>query len=149
MSANDLVMRARVLAESLFQDTFMAYAPGGTAEDERGMEIPGYDDRGAVLGKVAGTSRQSRDTAARTIRIGNVDVTVIEAGLHIPVSAPVPDSGQYGVGWEYELIEPGPMTDPALKGTRWLVVSAPSKSYMTARRFDIAQIPSQQVSEED
>jgi hypothetical protein len=44
------------------------------------------------------------------------------------------------VGWEYVLTELGPLTDPSLLNSRWLVVDAPAKSYATARRLDVVRL---------
>jgi hypothetical protein len=66
---------------------------------------------------------------------------VVEGGLHIPIDSPVPAVGKYGVGWEYVLTDLGPLTDPSLLNSRWLVVDAPAKSYATARRLDVVRLP--------
>lgn len=129
----------RGMARSLFADTFTAYAPA-TATIVNGFEVPGYSSQGTTPGKVAGSSMQTRDTATRTVTVGAMELLVVEGGLHIPISAPVPVAGEYGTGWEYALTTPGPLTDPALTGSRWLVVSVPAKSYATARRLDVCRI---------
>jgi len=121
-------------------DTFTAYSPNGTTTDANGFEVPAYANEGETVGKIAGPSMQSRDTATRTERIGGMDRPVVEGGLHIPVSADMPAVGEYGVGWEYVLTDLGPMTDPSLQDSRWLVVDAPAKSYATARRLDVCRL---------
>lgn len=128
-------------AESLMQDTFTAYSPtGATTTDANGFEVPAYANQGDTPGKIAGPSMQSRDTNARTVTVGGMDRPVVEGGLHIPVSAAVPKVGEYGTGWEYVLVDLGPMTDPSLLNSRWLVVDAPAKSYATARRLDVVRL---------
>jgi hypothetical protein len=132
----------RTEAEATYQDTFTAYRPDATATatDANGFEVPGYATAGTTPGKVAGPSAQSRDTNARTVTIGGSERPVIEGGLHVPVSAPVPATGEYGTGWEYVLTALGPLTDPSLLNSRWLVVDAPAKSYATARRLDVVRL---------
>jgi hypothetical protein len=126
-------------AESLMADTFTAYAPDGTTTDAYGDEVPAYTPEGSTFGKVQGTT--ARDPITRTVVIGGVDRPVVEGGLQIPLSAPVPVAGPRGTGWEYVCTAVGPLSDPALLGTRWLVVNAPTKSYATARRLDVAEVP--------
>ncbi len=48
--------------------------------------------RGTTAGKNQGPSR-GRDTEARTVRVGGADLTVIQGGLHLPVSAFLGDVG--------------------------------------------------------
>lgn len=122
-------------------DTFTAYSPtGDPATDPDGMETLEYYAQGTTLGKITGGSRQSSDTAVREIRVGGVSRQVVEGGLHIPVDAPSPTGGDLGEGWEYELTAVGPSTPADLLNSRWLVVDAPSKSYMTARRLDVVRL---------
>jgi len=114
-------------------DTFTAYASevitsGGLEED---FWEPQYD----TLGKLAGSSAQSRDTASRTVTIGDVERPVLEGGLHIPLSSALP-----AIGWEFECIAVGSASDPSLLGRRWRVVSVPAKSFATARRLDVAEV---------
>lgn len=125
-------------AESLMTDTFAAYAPGGrTAQDEgTGLEVPVLDARGSTPGKIQGPSQQSSDTNTRTETIGGVPVEVISGGLHIPVSSPKPE-----IGWEYQCTAVGPRSPAALLNTRYRVVNVPLKSWMTAYRLDVVQIP--------
>lgn len=131
-------MRAR--AESMYLDTFTAYSPSGTTTDADGFKHPTYASEGTTPGKVAGPSMQARDTNAREVVVGGVSRPVVEGGLHIPVSAAVPAVGEYGFGWEYVLTTLGPLTDPSLLNSRWLVVDAPAKSYATARRLDVVRL---------
>lgn len=121
-------------------DTFTAYAKTGTTTDAEGFQVPTYTAQGTTLGRVAGPSTQSRDTNARTVTIGGVERLVVSGGLHIPIAADAPIAGEYGTGWEYVLTELGPLTDPSLLDSRWLVVDAPAKSYATARRLDVVRL---------
>lgn len=123
----------RAQAESLMQDTFTAYSYEWRKVD--GIEEKVWAPQGATPGKIAGRSREG-DTNTRTVTIGGVERPVVEGGLHIPIGAPVPD-----IGWEYELTTLGPNSDPALLGRRWRVVDVPAKSYATARRLDVVEIP--------
>lgn len=126
-------MRSR--AESLMSDTFTAYAPNGDFTVVDGIETPDFDDKGSVLGRVRVVSRVET-TPARFVTIGGVERPVVEGGLRIPVSAPVPD-----VGWEYQMTAPGPMTDPALAGRRWRVMGEQADSFGTARRLNVVEVP--------
>jgi hypothetical protein len=122
-------------------DTFTVHAPTGTTTtDADGFEVPGSNVQGMTVGRIAGPSAQSRDTNTRTVTVGGVQRPVVEGGLHIPISAPMPVVGEYGFGWEYVLTDPGPLTDPALLNSRWLVVDAPAKSAATARRLDVVRL---------
>jgi hypothetical protein len=130
-------------SESLMTLTFAAYSPDpdATTTDADGYEVPGYAPKGSTFGKVQGSSAATADASTRAVAIGGVVRPVLEAGLHIPVSAPVPVAGDYRIGWEYECTSVGPYDDPSLLGRRYLVVSAPAKSFATARRLDVAEIP--------
>lgn len=131
----------RAEAEGVMQDTFVAYSPTGThTTDDDGFDVPQYAPAGTTRGKIAGSSKQSRDTKAREVKIGGVDRPVVEGGLHIPISSAVPKAGEYGAGWEYVLTALGPITDPSLLNSRWLVVDAPAKSHATARRLDVVRL---------
>lgn len=130
-------MRAR--ANGLMADTFTAYAPT-TDTVVNGFEVDAYTSQGTTPGKIAGPSTQARDTNARTITVGNMELNVVEGGLHIPITATVPAAGEYGTGWEYVLTALGPVTDPSLLDSRWLVVDVPAKSYATARRLDVVRL---------
>lgn len=141
MSIERTIERGRAAAERQMLDTFAAYAPSGRAVDPgTGMEGPGYTPRGTTHGKLQSQSRQG-DTNTRTATVGSLERPVVEGGLHIPLSAPVPVAGAEGVGWEYECTDVAPASDPALVGRRWRVVDAPAKSFATARRLDVVEIP--------
>lgn len=121
--------------------TLTAYSPNGTTTDPDGYEIPAYADEGSTPGKVQAGSRAGDDTAARYVRVGDVERPVLNAGLHIPIAADVPvASEQRGIGWEYLVTAVGASDDPALLGKRFLVVSVPVKSFATARRLDVVEV---------
>ncbi len=129
-------MRAR--AESLMTLTLAAYAPAGLVNDE-----PAFTPQGQTFGKVQGGAASTRDTVTRTITVAGVARPIMEGGLHIPISADVPVAGlDRGKGWEYEIADIGEFDDPALLGRRYLVVNVPAKSYATARRLDVVEVPS-------
>lgn len=116
-------------------DTFTAYGlPTWAATDgiEAEARLPQYD----TPGKLAGPSAQSADATTRLVTIGGVERPVLQGGLHIPIAAALPADG-----WEFECIEVGPDSDPSLVGRRWRVVSTPAKSYATARRLDVVEVP--------
>lgn len=120
-------------------DLFEVYSPDEAAVTN-GFEEPGYAAEVNTYGRLAGPSEQSRDTSARTVTVGNMELEVVSGGLHIPISADVPAAGEYGTGWEYELVVLGATTDPSLLNSRWLVVDAPAKSQATARRLDVVRL---------
>jgi len=125
-------------AESLMQDTFAAFEPTGrAATGPGGMEVTTFTPRGTTKGKAQAGSRQGGDVQTRTVRIGNVELPVIEGGLHIPIGSTVP-----AVGWEYECTVLGAASDPAMLNRRYRVVGVPAKSWATARRLDVVEVPS-------
>lgn len=121
--------------------TVEAFAPDGTTTDGDGYEVKVYESQGTHAAKVQAPSSQAGDTRVRSVRVGEVERPVLEAGLHIPVSATVPvATDQRGIGWEYEVTAIGPQDDPALMGRRFLVVDVPAKSFATARRLDVVEV---------
>jgi hypothetical protein len=140
VSAGSAVLAGRRAAESLMTLTLAAYSPNGTTV-VNGQKVPAFASEGSTPGKVAGQSQQASDPYTRTVTVGDVEVPVIQGGLHIPLSAPVPVE-QPGRQWEYVVTAVGPADDPALLGRRYLVVSVPAKSYATARRLDVVEVPS-------
>ena len=139
MSVGAAVQAGRSAAEALMTITLAAYSPGTTTNGD-GYEVPAYASEGSTPGKVQGGSAATADAATRTVEVGGVVRPVLEAGLHIPISADLPTAGQYGVGWEYEVTAVGAYDDPTLLGRRFLVVSAPAKSFATARRLDVVEL---------
>lgn len=124
-------------------DTFAAYSPSGTSTAASGLQTRVYAAEGTTLGKIqsrSGGAGSAGDATGRTVLIGGVERVVMEAGLHIPLDAPLPTGGKYGVGWEYECLAVGPGSDPNLVGRRYLVVEVPAKTYATARRLDVVEI---------
>jgi hypothetical protein len=139
VSAADAVLAGRAAAEAEMVDTFAATSTGWTTVD--GMDVKGDIAQGSTPGKVQAGSRDGSDTATRMFSVGGVDRPILMGGLHIPISAPVPAAGDRGVGWEYTCTATGPATDPAQLGKRFLVVSVPIKTYATARRLDVVEVP--------
>lgn len=120
--------------------TLAAYSPNGHTTNGDGYQVPTFTSEGSTAGKVQGGSQATQDTATRFVKIGEVDRPVISAGLHIPISAPVPTAGHPGHGWEYLVTAVGDVDDPTLVGTRYLVVGVPTKSFATARRLDVVEL---------
>lgn len=115
-------------------DTFTAYGlPEATVWDglEEEVRAPQY----VTPGKVSGRSRDS-DTNTRLVTIGGVERPTVDGGLHVPLAAGLP-----AVGWEFVCTAVGPASDPALVGRRYRVVDVPTKSFATARRLDVVEIP--------
>jgi hypothetical protein len=124
-------------AERLMTLALDAYSPDpDNPTVVNGQEQPGFASEGSTPGKVAGRSQQSSDTYTRTVTIGEVEVPILEGGLHIPISAPVPE-----IRWEYEVTALGADDDPVLLNRRYRVVSVPAKSFATARRLDVVEVP--------
>lgn len=119
--------------------TFTAYSPNGYTTVSN-LKVPAYADQGSTPGKVQGGAASTRDPVSRTVMVGGVERPVLEGGLHIPLSAPVPKAGDRGIGWEYLCTAVGPLDDPALLNRRYLVVSVPAKSFATARRLDVVEV---------
>ena len=120
--------------------TLAAYSPNGSTT-VGGLEVQAYASEGATPGKVQGGSASTADTATEYVTIGGVRRPLLRGGLHIPVSAALPAAGDQGVGWEYVVTALGPSDDPTLLSRRYLVVNVPAKSFATARRLDVAEVP--------
>ena len=112
-------------------DTFTAYSESAATVD--GLETTTRVDEGSTPGRVVGPNR---DTDTRTVTVGGVEREVMHGGLHIPLSSPVP-----AIGWEYVCTAVGAGSDPSLLGRRWRVVDAPAKTFATARRLDVVEVP--------
>lgn len=127
-------------AEADMLDTFAAFAPGPPGRNADGYSIDTWLPRGTTAGKTQGPSR-GRDTEARTVRVGGADLTVIQGGLHLPVSAFLGDTGLLlEPGWQLQCTRIGPATDPAQLGRRWHVVEVPTKARLSARRLDVVEV---------
>lgn len=113
--------------------TLAASSPGGVVVDADLMETRGYTPEGTTPGKLQGST--ARDAVTRSVSVGDVERPVVDEGLHIPLSAPLPK-----IGWQYEVTAVGPSDDPALLGRRFQVVSVPAKSFATARRLDVVEV---------
>lgn len=127
------VAELQEIAESLYQDQFTAYAYTTARVD--GLDTRTWVEQDVTLGKVAGRAREG-DTNTRTVAVAGDERPVVEGGLHISLTAVLPV-----IGWEYVCTWIGDETDPALLGRRWRVVDVPAKSYATARRLDVVEIP--------
>ena len=99
-------------AESLMTSTFAASALEWAKVG--GLDEQTWVAKGETLGKVQASS--GKDSQTRYVTVGEVERPVVEGGLHIPISAPVPE-----IGWVYECTAVGPGVDPALVGRRWRV----------------------------
>lgn len=115
-------------------DEFTAYGAPTWAK-VAGLDAETRPEQYVTAGRVSGRSREG-DTNTRTVTVGGVESPVVEGGLHIPLSAGLP-----AIGWEFVCTATGPASDPALAGRRWRVVDVPAKSYATARRLDVVEIP--------
>jgi len=113
-------------------DTFTAYAYETIKVDgiDEQTWVAQYDTSGTASGQSA------RDTYTRYIQVGGVEVPEVQGGLHIPLSADLP-----AIGWRFECIAVGPNSDPNLLGRKWQVTNVPAKSYATARRLDVVEVP--------
>lgn len=127
----------RQIAEVDFADTFTAYSFEWEKVD--GLDEQTWVHQGDTSGKIAGRSRDG-DTNTRTVNVGGLERPVVEGGLHIPLGAPLP-----AIGWEYVCTATGPASDPALLRRRWRVIDVPAKSYATARRLDVVEVPTEEA----
>jgi hypothetical protein len=130
---NGALVSGQRRAESFMTLTLAASSPGGTTTDADGMETSDLSPEGTTPGKLQGSS--ARDAVTRSVSVGDVERPVVDEGLHIPLSAPLPK-----IGWQYEVTAVGPSDDPALLGRRFQVVSVPAKSFATARRLDVVEV---------
>ena len=142
MSLEASLAAGRASAELLMTLTLTPQAPTDTTEiDPDGFEVPVFTAQSPHVGKVQSGSQAGGDTTTRYLSIGGVERPVLAAGLHIPISAPVPvASEQRGQAWEYVVTAVGPVDDPALLGRRYMVVGVPAKSFATARRLDVISL---------
>lgn len=133
------LLRGRIVAEELMVDTFAAYAPGARVTQANGLEGPGYTLQYSTIGKAAGRPRAlvSKDTTARYVLVGETKRPVVQGGLAIPMSKPIPVAGDFGAGWEFECTAVDPNSDPNLVGMRYLVLGVSARTYQTARRLDV------------
>lgn len=115
--------------EALMLDTFAAYEPGWAKVD--GLDEDADIAKGETRGRLTGP----REPASRTVEIGGVERPVVEGGLSIPLSAPLPK-----IGWEYVCTEVDPTSDPSLLGRRFRVVGLGARSHATARRLDVVEV---------
>lgn len=138
--------RGQAAAEALMGCTFSAWAPSGKTI-VGGLEVQAYElcpfteDVDDTPGKVQGGAASTRDPVSRVVTIGGVSRPVLEGGLHIPISAPVPTAGDRGIAWEYQCTAVTTAADASLVGRWYLVVSAPAKAYATSRRLDVVEVP--------
>jgi hypothetical protein len=130
---NGALVSGQRRAESFMTLTLTASSPGGTTTNAAGQEVADMAPEGTTPGKLQGST--SRDAVTRSVSVGDVDRPVVDEGLHIPLSAPLPS-----IGWQYEVTAVGPSDDPALLGRRFQVVSVPAKSFATARRLDVVEV---------
>ncbi|WP_254070059.1 DUF6093 family protein [Pimelobacter simplex] len=134
----------RQQAESMMTLTLAAYSPAGLTKGPDGYDVPRFDPEGQTFGKVQAGAQAGGDTPTRYGKIGGTDRPVLAGGLHIPITAKIPNPGeqrgQVGGAWEYEITAIGPADDPALLGRRYMVVGVPAKSYATARRLDVIEL---------
>lgn len=134
----------RQQAESQMADTFRAYSPG--MGKVNGLDETTYTDEGETPGRLKGDA--SIDTVTRTLTIGDSRLPIIDGGLRIPIDQFVAADGtlaivaseQRGTAWEFECVAVGPKSDPAMLGSRWMVVNVPVGSYATARRMDVVEV---------
>lgn len=133
-----VIARGRIAAESLMTLSLEAFSTDAVEVDGMLVETPVSE--GTTVGKVQAGRATANDAVTRMVTVGGVARPVMQGGLHIPISAPVPVAGEQGQGWQYEVTAVGPHDDPALLGRRFLVVSVPVKSKATARRLDVVEV---------
>lgn len=120
-------------SEGMLLDTFVAEARTLATVD--GLEEETWVAQYTTPGKIAGSSKQSRDTGIRLVVVGGVERPVMEGGLHIPIAAALPE-----ILWRFRCTAVGPYSDASLVSRKWQVVDVPAKSYATARRLDVVEV---------
>lgn len=128
-----VLARGRRAAEALMLDTFEAFTIERTTVD--GFKQDTDVSQGITRGKVSGRSAGA-DTDTRTVTVGGVERPVVDGGLHLPLDPMRPK-----IGWEFRCTAVGPGSDLSLLGRRWRVIDVPAKSYATARRLDVVEVP--------
>lgn len=123
--------------ESLMTLTLSAFSPPTSpTKDSDGMETSVPVAQGKTIGRLGGqTGSAATDPHVREVQVGGVTRPVIQSGILIPTSAPIPE-----IGWEYVVTAVGPNDDAALKNRRFHVVSVPVKSDATVRRLDVVEV---------
>lgn len=133
--------RGRAFAEEQYADTWAAFSPNGTSRNDKGMKVHAWALEGSGPAKIQSASMQGGDPAGRLVRVGDVEVLVIEGGLQLPISAYVVDGVlRIRPGWEFQCTATGAGTDPAQLGRRWHVHEVPVKAYATARRLNVYEV---------
>lgn len=126
----------RADAEGEMTLTLAWFSPNGTTTDSDGQKIPAFATETATAGKAQGPSQQATQPYTRTVNVGGVERPVMEGGIHIPIGAAVPQRF-----WECQVTALGADDDPALLDRRYRVESVPAKSFATARRLDVIEVP--------
>lgn len=127
-------------AESEMTDTFAAFAPAAPLVDVNQMKQPGWTPMGTTLGKTRGSI--ARDSITRTVRVGGVEYDVVDGGVSVPLSQFIVGGRLIlAIGWELQCIATGPAVDAGNLGRRWHVVNVPTKSWASARRLDVVEVP--------
>ncbi len=114
--------------------TLTWYSPTGDVTVVDRMEVAGFTLEGTTVGKVQGVINS--DTTTRMVRVGDHERPILTAGVHIPLTGLVPE-----VDWECVVTSCGAHDDAALSGLCYRVVEVPAKSYATARRLDVVEVP--------
>ena len=124
---SEAVSRGRVHAESLMVDSLRLDRPTGETKRVDGVTVPVMEAVWAGKGKV-----QSQQSYPSQPEVGGGTVTLAVFEVHIPVHADVTPR----VDDVFVVVS---SRDPALVGSRFRVRVDPSKTWRTARRFNVEE----------
>lgn len=141
MRAATRVRAMQTRAATLHTLTLDWYSDSGATTTVGGMKKITPTLEGSCAGRVQARSRMGGDTLTRMVKVGGVELPVMQGSLHIGVDEFVDSTGlRLKVGWECKVAKVGPADDPALLGRRYRVVDVPSKTHLTQRRLDVVDI---------
>lgn len=135
MSVESVVHAGRAAAERLMLDTLAFGSNQMAPNPDTDMEEETFVATFTTPGKVAGTSADS-DQTVRMVTVGGTERPVISGGIHIPADRPetVP------TGMLVKVIELGPASPAHMLNRVYRVEGESTKSYQTARRFDVVEV---------
>lgn len=134
MSAASAAHRGRVAAARQMLDT-LAFGSMTKAPNADGFEVDTFVATFTTPGKVAGGSI-GNDQGVRTVTVGGTERPVISGGIHIPADRPeVVTPGTF-----VKVTVLGPGSPSHLLNRLYRIEGESTKSYQTARRFDVVEV---------
>ena len=135
MSAGSAVHAGRQAAARLMADTLAFGRVTMAPNPDTGFEEETFVADFTTPGKVAGPSRGG-DQTVRTVTVGGTERPVIEGGVHIPADRPETVTA----GTLVKVTALGPLSPAHLLNRVYRVEGESTKSYQTARRFDVVEV---------